>query len=294
MNAGIRSELPLTIRDVPPVIGARRLTGVNPYNGLPSGVHTGGAWLVNDGGVEWVYKPLDARPYANAQAHWPTLEMECLQEMEGEFLFPKNWTFESLNGRKFIKRRKAHLIPGDDLDWDYLSQNDLLDIEHGILTLNRKGWRVNDDICLALDWNDLLNSLFIYDLSNVSNVGRNLTETQGQRKYADWQNVESLFKACKADWLVALRHGGRRALRPGIEAMEDWTSMAFYKHVYASFNRPISLMWASLLPADAGFKHQMANWSDAIPHTWIFTKEPLYDEVISRYELNWAWSIELV
>jgi hypothetical protein len=65
------TTLPLSIRDVAPGPDFTRLTGTRP-DGLPDGVHTGGAWLSPDGREVW--KPLDARPYANADGHIPASE----------------------------------------------------------------------------------------------------------------------------------------------------------------------------------------------------------------------------
>jgi hypothetical protein len=62
-----------------------------------------------------------------------------------------------------------------------------------------------------------------------------------------------------------------------------------YQHIYASFNRPIDAMWANLHNAE--YQHEpMANWNEAVPWTWIITKDLLPEEILKRYELTWGWS----
>lgn len=80
------TPLPLSIRDVGPHPDAVRLTGMRS-DGLPDGVHTGGAWLWGQHGI---FKPLDGRPYANAKNHYPTDELTVLELMAGQPLFPRS------------------------------------------------------------------------------------------------------------------------------------------------------------------------------------------------------------
>jgi len=83
--------LPIEIRNVPPGPGFTRLDGKT--NGdLPEGVHTGGVWVSPDGAEYW--KPLDGRPWVNADYHVPTREAECLEMMAREPAFPRNWRVE--------------------------------------------------------------------------------------------------------------------------------------------------------------------------------------------------------
>jgi hypothetical protein len=262
--------LPLSIRDVGPGPEAARLTGETP-DGLPSGVHTGGAWLL-DGEV---WKPLDGRPYMNSDCHYPTLEAEILEELAGEYLFPKNWRIEERNGRRFIVRKKAHLIP-EDLPWSYLTSDMLLEIEQGIRNMNLTGWEMNDPIALAVDPDTY--DLFLYDLSTAY-------KRKGSGVFAaneEWR-IYQLFDR-RFPFLAKLRRNARRVHHDAF--FEDYT----IHHVYASFNRPFSLMWASLPEKSPYLKDQKTNWGEAIPHTWIGTKAPLPQDVLNRYELKWGWS----
>lgn len=271
-----KNEFPLNIRDVGPHPDAKRLTGTNG-NGLPSGVHTGGAWL-------WegeVWKPLDARPYLNCPCHYPTDELECLELMAGEPLFPRNWRREERNGRAFVVRDEAYLIP-DDMPHKELDVEQILMIERAVRNLNRKHWEIGDEIALAMDRKTY--ELFLYDLSNAH-------PQNGRGCYAadeEWR-VTRFFEACGLDFLVALRNNAHQvAVDLVISDLDAYRTG--YDHVYASFNRPVSLLWASI-PGDPILRHEAAaSWRDATPHTWVLTREPLPEDVLKRYELKWGWN----
>jgi len=266
--------LPLSIRDVSPGSGAVRLTGTQS-TGLPSGFHTGGAWLLDDE----VWKPLDGRPWANSPNHYPTEEAECLEALAGLPLFPRNWRIEERNGRRFVVRKKAHLIP-DDLDYSHLTNKQILLVEQGIREANRRGWEIGDDIALAIDLDTY--ELFLYDLSTAHH--RN-----GVGCYAaddEWR-IARFFELCGVEFLKKLRSNGSHCNGRLLEIMPYRHDG--YVHTYASFNRPASPVWASI--PDARYIHEdRANWTEAVPHTWILTQEPLNDEMLQRYELLWAWS----
>lgn len=267
------NELPLSIRDVGPDDGAIRLTGTRP-DGLPDGFHTGGAWLLGNE----VYKPLDGRPYANCEFHYPTREAEVLELMAGQTLFPRNWRIEERNGRRFLVRKKAMLIP-DEIPYDYLKTEQVLLVEQGIRNLNRNHWEINDTISLAMDSDTY--ELFILDMSAAQ-------EMNGQGCYAaddEWR-IREFFKLCKAERILKLREHASHILTAALWGMKHPN----HRHVYASFNRPISGIWASL-PKDTEYIHQeRANWEEMIPWTWIITTAPLPDEKIKSYELVWGWS----
>jgi hypothetical protein len=269
------NALPLSIRDVPPHPDAVRLTGKRP-DGLPDGVHTGGAWLWNDE----VYKPLDGRPYANCEYHYPTHEAECLEDMAGQPGFPRNWRIEEVNGRRFLVRPKCMTVPLD-IDYRSLNKEHLLYIENAVRLLNRAGWEINDPISLAVDPDHY--KPFILDLSaaqKLPNVGCCVAD--------DSNRIERLFEDCGADLLVKLRRNARK-----IVATCKWLiEHPRHRHVYGSFSRPIDGLWASI-PHNPQFVHAepgAANWTECIPHTWVVTVEPLDDNTINHYELRWGWS----
>jgi hypothetical protein len=268
------TKYPLSIRDVPPGPGAVRLTGTRP-DGLPDGVHTGGAWL-------WqgeVWKPTDGRPYANCEHHYPTREVECLEEMAGQPGFPRNWRVEELNGRRFLVRPRCDVV-GTDIDPESLTTDNLLFVEAAVRGLNRVGWEVNDPITLAVDPDY---QPFILDLSAANKL-----PNKGCMMADDTAKVLKFFTWCRADLLVKLREHARH-----VTASCEWLiEHPRHRHVYASFNRPIDSFWASI-PGGPVYVHTppgAANWTEAIPHTWVATTAPLEDDVIKRYELRWGWS----
>jgi hypothetical protein len=265
------SELPLSIRDKAPHPLAFRLTGVTA-NGLPSGFHTGGAWLW-DGEV---YKPLDGRPYANCEHHYPTQEDTCLLSLQDQPLFPMNWRIEEANGRRFLVRKKAMLIP-EVIGYDHFTWKKLLYIEAAIRNMNRLGWEVGDHLALAYDE---ASRLFIYDLS----CAHPQTGVGCYQADDDWRLRAYFANFPLGLRLNLLRENARHILNEQIlEPAPRW------RHAYASFNRPIDRLWATL-PEACKLVQQQASWESWQPHTWLICKEPLDQDTIDRYELTWGWS----
>lgn len=124
-------------------------------DGASEGFHTGGPWLYQ--GKVW--KPLDGRPYANANVHIETSEEACLTALQGKLLFPKNWEIKEVNGRRFLVRDHVDTFPGGSLR---LTANQLYEIQRGIDEMNNLKWEVNDDLVIGKDKSG---KLFIVDLS---------------------------------------------------------------------------------------------------------------------------------
>lgn len=268
--------LPLSIRDVSPSPDAVRLTGTSP-NGLPSGIHTGGAWLL--GGEVW--KPLDGRPYANCEGHYSTRELELLELMAGKPLFPRNWRVEKRNGRRFLVRKRAHIIP-DDFSYKEVFTDiaKVLMVEAGVRELNKNKWEIGDTIALAIDSDTY--ELFLYDLSTAHPM-----DGHGCYQADEEWRIHGFFKRCGCERLKKLRHKAH-AVVANIDFMLEHSRE--YCHVYASFNRPVSPIWADI-PGEPVFVHNdWADWAESIPHTWVVVKEPLSDDVCKRCELRWGWS----
>ena len=59
----------------------------------------------------------------------------------------------------------------------------------------------------------------------------------------------------------------------------------WHGHVYASRNRPISGLWASV----PGAVYVDADYAKTGVWTWVVTTVPLDDKTVRRYELTWAW-----
>lgn len=275
--------LPLSIREVKPAKYATRITGQR-YDGLPDGVHTGGAYL-------WegeVYKPLDGRPYANADCHLPTQEAECLEAMADQPCFPRNWRVETRDGRRFLVRKEAYVIDNPH----ELEVTDLLLVEKAVRELNKAGWQVGDALSLARDFSTY--ELFILDLS----CAHKLTGAWMYDNDENWRVVK-LFKQAGFERLAAMRERGQHVFHDPLhfKALFDRDVRDFH-FLYGSFNRPLSKIWATL-PADVllidshrwytEIDNLMRQHTDGVPHTWIASPGPLDDDLLYRYELTFCW-----
>lgn len=269
-------KLPLETRNIKPHKDAEKLGNTYRADGLQDGVHTGGVY-------RWqseIWKPLDGRPYMNADFVCPTLEAEFLEAMQDLASFPKNWRVEIANGRKWLVRPEVMVL--SEKDCQHLSRDVVLQIEQDVMECNRRGWEVNDAFQVAFDRNTY--QYFILDCSSAQKMS-------GKGAYAanEFDRIMRFFKLCGLDSLVELRQNARHLLSPLEFCDKHPEAMnGDYKHVYASFNRPFSLMWASL-GQDCILEHQKRD-GNRVPHTWIVTQEPLPDDKVFAYELTWAYS----
>ena len=277
-------KLPLSIRDVKPFPEAVRLTGKRS-DGIPDGVHTGGAYLLDDE----VWKPLDGRPFQNADYHLPTLEAQALELMADEVCFPRNWHVESRNGREWLVRRRAHLLNPKDL-----SDRDIFHTEQGVRLMNKRGWEIGDDLSLAYDGETY--QLFIVDLSCAH-------PQEGKHAYAadEYRRVLKLFRAAGYDFLASTRERAIHLLGDPLHfEVRTEQPVDDFRFVYGSFNRPISRGWATL-PDDAVFIDSnrwfddigIEFFRDGVPHTWVVTREKLNTDIAFRYELQMCWSVDV-
>lgn len=278
------NALPLSIRDTPPFPGAVRLTGIRP-DGLPDGFHTGGAWEY----ANMIYKPLDGRPYANCENHYPTDEAQVLEEMAGQPLFPRNWTIEQHNNRWFIVRKKAFIVGGKEVGWKDLSLEQVLHVEEGIRNLNAHWWEIGDLISLGIDPDTY--ELFLVDCSTAL---KRSTNAQGCYIPDEEWRITRFFELTRFEVLKKRRQAARHEVHESSidEKHPAYTSFARqqYRFVYGSYNRPFSTMWGDRLRKyDLRFKHQLANWNEGIPHTWIMSTTEIDQETLDRYELVWCW-----
>lgn len=263
-------KYPISIRDVSPGDGAVRLTGARP-DGFQDGVHTGGAWLL--GGE--VFKPLDGRPYANAEFHIPTQELEVLELMKGRPGFPANWCVEDRNGRKFLVRIKAFVLFRDT---DHIQFKDVLLIEQAVRDLNARYWEVNDALSVAFDGRT--DEPFILDLSAAQHI-KNSAEWLCAD---DWGHIERWFERLGLTAVVSFRQNARHVISVH-HFDDDWPGRA-WRHVYASKSRPINFLWASI--PDAFYVD--GDYVKTGVWTWVIVPDPLDAETVYRYELTWGWS----
>jgi len=275
------NELSLSIREVKPAPLATRLGGYR-YDGLPDGVHTGGAWLYEG----LVYKPLDGRPFANCEYHYPTQEAECLELMAGHPGFPRNWHVEERNGRRWLVRKKAFVVTKPRT----LRLDELLLVERAVRDLNQHQWEVGDALSLAYDADTY--ELFILDLSCAH-------PQKGTGAFAadeNWRMLK-LFKEAGYERLAAMREHGQHVFHDPLhfEALFD-KNVHDYHFLYGSFNRPMSRVWATLpedvLLLDARrWYHDTHDLQDlaGIPHTWLISPTELDANILYDYELTLCW-----
>lgn len=277
------TAIPISIRDVAPGDGAIRLTGTQA-TGLPSGTHTGGAWLWDNR----VWKPLDGRFSGNGTAHYPTLEDVVLTEVAGAPLFPKNWTVEERNGRRFLVREIARLIP-EDVPYAALTPAQLNEIITGIMVLNRRKWEVNDALALAIDPSG---ALFIYDMSaaqRMPGIGAFAADDSGH-----------LHR-----WLEAAGHGEivkrhNNAFHALVDIqMPTWLEgRQVYPIVYGAFARPVSrseIERLTVIPFDvveaecADPAAEVVNGAQVMPYSWIFIDQHLDTAAARALGLEYVW-----
>ena len=145
------TALPLSIREQPPFRHALRINGTR-WDGLPDGVHTGGAYAYQG----LVYKPLDGRPGMEAQAHYPTQEAQFLEVFAGRPFFPRNWWLETHNERQWLVRPRATILQPQDLALTALEA-----LWTAIQEVNAAGWEIGDLLSIGR----LDGVLFVVDCS---------------------------------------------------------------------------------------------------------------------------------
>jgi len=161
---------------------------------MPDGVHTGGAWLYN--GEVW--KPLDGRPWMNADCHIPTQEAEFLEAVAGQPFFPRNWRIEEANGRRFLVRPFAKILEPKAID-----DATLLALAGAVKQVNAQCWEIGDLIQLG----EIAGEIFIVDLSTVH-------VQKGICAYAadDKPYIERFFKMAGRDKLWEQLEEARQAV----------------------------------------------------------------------------------
>jgi|GEM_PF-777276 len=278
-------QLPLAVRDIPPGPGFARVNNADA-NGLPN-IHTGGVWRSPDGREYW--KPLDGRPYSNADFHLPTQEAEALELMADVPGFPRNWRVEEIpvvvDGqtytRRWLVREQVWPVPAE-YPADRLRLDDVRAIEDGLRRLNQRGWGIGDHLSVAIDRQ---RRPLILDLS-AAGPEENPAADDTDR-FLRWAESMGYGR------LVQLRRAGRDLTDmasaygdPQWPRGEDGRPDLGYVHVYASRNRPAAATWVDV----PGAHFRAGDVAQEGVHTWVVTKEPLSAEQIQRFDLTWAWS----
>lgn len=238
------------------------------HDGLLDGIHSGGVWLHTR--TQEVWKPLDGKPFANAEVHVTTNEDTCLEALAGRPGFPRNWRIEThtqTNGSESIERRYLVRPKCVVLDKDGITLDMALAVERAVRGMNQAGWLLNDPVSVACDpWTG---EPFILDLSVAA-------FTTVQEPWAWGHN--DLYRIPKwLDWagqaeLVSLRDAGRKAVLDLLcQSADDTWPGREWEHVYVD-------------PGD--FTPDRAHYVEP----FIIVPEPLGDDVMDEHNLTWAWS----
>lgn len=276
-------KIELKYREYKPRVHAMQIVASRP-DGLPDGVHCG-AWL--DLETDTVWKLLYGRPFINADYLYRTKEDTFLSLFKHLPFLPMNWEVKASNHLWWLVRDKAIKLQPDE--YKHLDNARLLEIEKTIRKVNSEGWALNDYITLLFD--QKVGEYFIADASTAC----------PDSHADDTFHIERFFNLCGREHLNQLRKNARTQLH-NLRYGKDQNLQEFidfkgydkssYKHVYASYSRPISPLWASL-PASTCFKHEDypgRKDGEFTPFTWVITQEELPDEKVKSYELTWGWS----
>jgi hypothetical protein len=253
------------------------LISVSPGEGftylpLPprEGIHTGGLWRSPDGKKVW--KPLDARPYANSDFRVPTLEATCLAQLQGQIGFIDNWQVKESNGRWWLIRPYCKVV-GQTFPVEQLTQDIVEQVEEAVRALNAHHWEAfqADDLTVAIDPHTQLP--FLLDLSNA-----HPKSAQGNWKADDSDSLYKWMKAVGWESLAELREQGRSLLysKEWMQLTQSDEQYDYHKHVYR-LKHPISTLTGGIQLA---YKEQC----------WWVLPYCISPDLCDRYKAEWAWS----
>jgi len=273
---------PLSMRENKPSMHAVLIMN-NRADGLPDGVHCG-AYYVPE--TKEVFKRLVGRPYANADCLIRTQEDKFLKTFAGLPMMPQNWRIEQRNGLPWLVRQQAMIVsnePHAEIKFNDLKIDTLLTLEWVVQHFNKNGWTLGDYITIGFDLK--LYEYFIVDCSCAWQDDRT-DDTFRIHKFFDLSGAGKRIAMLRTNARMALhnfKYGSDDNFLLDHEARQE------YACVYASFNRPITSLWASI--PDALYMHtERSNWDNLVPHTWVITKQPLEPDMMYRYELKFGYS----
>lgn len=283
---------PLELGDISPGTDFTRMEPGKRADGLPDGLHTGGTWLSPDNEV---WKPLDAKPYPNAERRRETDEARCLSEMTGAPGHPDNWRVEECNGRQWLVRPFCYLWPQNRDKLIKPKLHVFLMVEQAIFEMNARGWEYSDLPQLAYDPNR--HEWFLLDHSAAFKP-----ETWQHNYYGDREQVLRWFDLMGLEHIAELRRRGHHVHHaiqlPDFNdpAQEPYNVLdAFYpagedrrrQHVYLYISalRPLG-SWCKI----NGSKFLRGDLSKTPHvHTWVASAHLLDQEVLDSYELTFAY-----
>lgn len=258
-------RLPLALREVSPGEGFTRLS-----LSLGDGHRNGGVFLSPDGQDVW--KPLDARPEQEAAYLVRTNEEEVLRLMAGRPGFPANWRIEEARGRRWLVRKRTHVVP-EDFQPDWLSLEHILLVEQAVRALNAKRWSLGAPVRVAIDPERY--DPFLLGLS----AARPDERPDDAERFERWAEEVAGFDA-----LAQLRRHARAVLQSTV-----WQSSPYantHAYVYASGHRPIDSSWARIPDA----VYVPADWKTTGVWTWVVAPGPLEPALVEGYELQWGFA----
>jgi len=267
----IEARLPLLLRWTAPGPEFVRLA-------IPGreGFHTGGPFLSPDGNEVW--KGLDGRPLPDVPFHLPTNEETVLHLMADTSGFPANWRVEVANGRRWLVRKVAPVVP-ETYSPQWLTLDQVLHVEQALRSLNAKRWRLGDHLRVAIDPDT--EEPFILDLSAAVLGGGpeapRISQANDAALFERWASEVAGFGG-----LVLFRRDARQV----VSGMA-WINGPYgktHRWVYASRTRPLERSWASI--PDAVYLD--ADWNKTGVWTWVVVPVPLGEEVAGRYQLQYG------
>jgi hypothetical protein len=267
-------SFPLALHEVAPGDGFARM----PLPHL-EGVHTGGPFVSPDGDEVW--KPLDGLPYPNAPRRIPTLEDVALALMAGVVCFPRNWRVELVNGRRWLVRKLARLIP-ETGGATVSTRAQVLQIEQALRLFNARYWEIGDHLKIAIDAETA--EPFILDLSSAHPMGS--PTSSGLYKADDTRHFEAwAAEVAGFDDLVQLRRTARMVVSRAAWILGKYGRT--HRWVYGSRLHHQDGLWAEADIPGAVFLPVERELSGM--HTWVAVPGQLSGEHIARYPLEWAW-----
>ncbi len=223
-----------------------------------------------------IWKPLDARPFVNADVLVPTREAEILGLLAGRPGLPRNWTSAVINGRGWIIRRRAEVLGPDTPP----TRAEALEIEQALRVLNAVGWCLNDHVTAARDAET--GQVFVLDLS--------LATPQPVKHFRDdWRAW------CR--WVRAVGHGDLAELREAAYSIADAMSLLRHSerrglsHVYAAASTSLpELPTSAILVGCSMLGDALDIRQPAGVRGWVLAADVLDATTCERLGLTWGWS----
>jgi hypothetical protein len=236
------------------------------------GIHTGGLWRSPCGNFIW--KPLDCHPYANAPHRLPTLEAECLRYLQGCTGFLDNWRVEQANGRSWLVRPYCPVI-GQSFPIEQIEGWMIDQVEDAVRSLNAHHWQAFNcgDLSVAIDPH--LQVPFLLDLSNAHFISAQ-SQWKADDSSAFYKWLRSIGWSHRAD----LREQGRSLLhsREWLTVIREDNSGRFDRH------RHVYRLQQAIVPFN---EVVLLSYKDC---WWLVAPTCLTPEQCDRYSATWAWS----